>query len=79
MTKIEGDRLFPRYNIVVTGCRGRPGQLVFHTIRFYLIVEANNSGMVELLLVQYGAITSTVRLCSFPITCTVFLQLPLPY
>ena len=41
-------------------------------MRFHLIVEAHNNGIMGQLPIQYGAITNTVRLFSFPITCTVF-------
>ena len=70
----------PRYGIVDTAIKDRPGQLIFHTILSHLIVEAHNRRVMAELPVQYGAITSAVQFFfSFPITCTVLMQLPRLY
>ena len=69
----------PRDGIVDTAIRDRHGQLIFHTILSYLNVEAHNRRIMAELPVQYGAITSAVHFFSFPITCTVLMQLPRLY
>ena len=49
LRRINGNWLFPRCGIGDTVINGRPGQLVFHTIRSYLIVEAHNNGIITIM------------------------------
>ena len=79
LTKIEGNWLSSRYNIVDTVIWDRPDQLVFHKTIAYLIVEADYSRIMRELPVQYEAIASTVQILSFLMTCTVLVQLPRLY